>query len=177
MTKSRKLPKSRFWRWIENVLLVVGVVGVGVWAWSIASQAVFQDWESWVFDRESRGEPATVTGYVVEKREKIEGELRSWLGIPATPEPISRTKPQPPTSRPSIGPGVAPPPVIEKDGLVGRLVIPRLHLMAMVREGADELTLRLAVGHIPGTAVPGQYGNVGVAGHRDTLFRGLRKIE
>jgi sortase A len=155
----------------------VGVVGVGVWGWSIASHAVFQDWESWVFDRESQGEPATVTGYVVEKREKIEGELRSWLGVPATGEPISRTKLQPLISSPSIGPGVASPPVIEKNGLVGRLVVPRLHLMAMVREGADESTLSLAVGHIPGTALPGQYGNVGVAGHRDTLFRGLRKIE
>jgi sortase A len=60
--------------------------------------------------------------------------------------------------------------------LVGRLTIPRLHLSAMVREGADEGTLQLALGHIPGTAFPGQPGNVGVAGHRDTLFRPLRDI-
>src|SRR5207244_9209038 len=32
------------------------------------------------------------------------------------------------------------------------------------------------VGHIPGTAVPGENGNVAVAGHRDTLFRGLGAI-
>jgi len=60
--------------------------------------------------------------------------------------------------------------------LVGRLVIPHLHLRAMVREGSGEDTLDLALGHIPGTAFPGQRGNVGIAGHRDTLFRGLRKI-
>src|SRR5262249_34912812 len=35
---------------------------------------------------------------------------------------------------------------------------------------------RVAVGHIPGTAFPGAEGNVGVAGHRDMLFRGLRNI-
>ena len=61
--------------------------------------------------------------------------------------------------------------------LLGRLKIPRLHLAAMVREGADSGTLRRAIGHIPGTALPGKTGNVGLAGHRDTFFRALRNIE
>jgi sortase A len=60
--------------------------------------------------------------------------------------------------------------------LVGRLAVPRLHLRAMVRENDGEGTLSLGLGHIPGTALPGQSGNVGVAGHRDTLFRGLKSI-
>jgi len=47
----------------------------------------------------------------------------------------------------------------------------------MVREGAGETTLAVALGHIPGTALPGQKGNVGVAGHRDKLFRGLKDIQ
>ena len=47
----------------------------------------------------------------------------------------------------------------------------------MVREGADSGTLRKAIGHIPGTALPGNAGNVGLAGHRDTFFRALRDIE
>ena len=42
--------------------------------------------------------------------------------------------------------------------------------------GDDAKVLRLGVGHIPGTALPGQGGNVGIAGHRDTFFRGLRNI-
>jgi sortase A len=46
----------------------------------------------------------------------------------------------------------------------------------MILEGTDEGTLRLAVGHIPGTPLPGRQGNVALAGHRDTFFRGLRKI-
>jgi sortase A len=61
--------------------------------------------------------------------------------------------------------------------LIGRLAIPRLNMRAVVREGAGQDTLDVALGHIPGTALPGQPGNAGIAGHRDTLFRGLRKIE
>jgi sortase A len=70
----------------------------------------------------------------------------------------------------------AAPRALANGDLLGRLVIPRLNLRAMVREGAGEDTLGVALGHIPGTALPGQSGNVGVAGHRDTLFRALHKI-
>jgi sortase A len=34
----------------------------------------------------------------------------------------------------------------------------------------------VAPGHIPGTPLPGQSGNVTIAGHRDTFFRPLRLI-
>jgi sortase A len=57
-----------------------------------------------------------------------------------------------------------------------RLSIARLHLAAMVEEGVDARTLRHAAGHFPSTALPGDLGNVGVAAHRDTLFRALRGI-
>lgn len=73
-------------------------------------------------------------------------------------------------------PSAAPLPKPEPDALVGRLVIPRLHLHAIVREGVDRKALDVALGHVPGTALPGQNGNVGIAGHRDTLFRCLRDI-
>jgi sortase A len=46
----------------------------------------------------------------------------------------------------------------------------------MVLEGVDRRTLRRAVGHIPGTPLPGQPGNIALAGHRDTFFRALRNI-
>ena len=45
-----------------------------------------------------------------------------------------------------------------------------------MRAGSDARTLQLAVGHIPGTALPGEAGNVGLAGHRDTFFRRLQNI-
>jgi sortase A len=60
--------------------------------------------------------------------------------------------------------------------VLGRIEIPRLHVSAVVRAGSDAKTLRLAVGYIPGTALPGEPGNIGLAGHRDTFFRGLRNI-
>jgi sortase A len=60
--------------------------------------------------------------------------------------------------------------------VVGRLAIPRLGLSAIVRDGDSDATLRVALGHIPSTAFPGQTGNVGIAGHRDTLFRQLRRV-
>ena len=73
----------------------------------------------------------------------------------------------------------APPPGRGADaitGLLGRMEIPRLGMTMVVAEGTDETTLRRAGGHIRGTALPGQPGNVGIAGHRDTLFRPLRNI-
>ena len=64
-----------------------------------------------------------------------------------------------------------------KHGVVGRLEIPRLGVSVMVVEGVDDNDLKRAVGHIPGTALPGESGNVGIAGHRDTFFRPLRSIQ
>jgi sortase A len=60
--------------------------------------------------------------------------------------------------------------------LLGRIEIPRLGVSTIVRAGSDARTLQLAVGHIPGTALPGEAGNMGLAGHRDTFFRRLRDI-
>ncbi|MBP9144669.1 MAG: class D sortase [Thermoanaerobaculia bacterium] len=57
------------------------------------------------------------------------------------------------------------------------LRIPRLGLEVPVLPGIDELTLNRAVGAIPGTAAPGESGNVGIAGHRDGYFRGLKDLE
>ena len=65
---------------------------------------------------------------------------------------------------------------IAADGLIGRIEIPRLLLSVVVMEGIDRITLRRAVGHIPGTALPGRPGNVGLAGHRDTFFRPLKDL-
>ena len=59
---------------------------------------------------------------------------------------------------------------------IGRLEIPRLGVSAIIRTGSDARTLQLAIGHIPGTAFPGENGNVGLAAHRDTFFRRLRDI-
>jgi sortase A len=62
------------------------------------------------------------------------------------------------------------------DQPLGRLEIPSIELSAIFIEGVDPRTLRRAIGHIPGTALPGMDGNVGLSGHRDTFFRRLGKL-
>jgi LPXTG-site transpeptidase (sortase) family protein len=57
-----------------------------------------------------------------------------------------------------------------------RLDIPRLGMALAILEGVGPETLDRAVGHIPGTAWPGQRGNIGLSAHRDTFFRPLRNI-
>jgi sortase A len=59
---------------------------------------------------------------------------------------------------------------------VAELAIPRLGLTSMVVEGVNAKDLRIAAGHIPGTPLPGENGNVAIAAHRDTFFRPLRFI-
>ena len=60
--------------------------------------------------------------------------------------------------------------------VVGRLELHRLGLRAIAREGTDPAILERAVGHIPGTALPGDPGNAAFAGHRDTFFRSLERV-
>ena len=59
---------------------------------------------------------------------------------------------------------------------LGLLRIPRINLEVPVLEGTDDISLNRAVGHITGTTRPGETGNIGVAGHRDGFFRGLKDI-
>jgi sortase A len=60
--------------------------------------------------------------------------------------------------------------------LIGRIEIPGAEVRAMIVHGTGDRLLRRAVGHIEGTALPGEPGNVGLAGHRDTFFRGLSHV-
>ena len=99
--------------------------------------------------------------------QRLEDRELEELLTTAPPEPVpAPSKPAPPAK-------VKPP---RHGSMVGRIEIPRLGVSAIIRAGSDAKTLRLAVGHIPGTALPGQIGNIGLAGHRDTFFRRLRDI-
>ena len=60
--------------------------------------------------------------------------------------------------------------------VIGRIEIPRLNLTAMIVEGVEEGDLLRGAGHVPGTALPGEPGNLAIGGHRDTFFRPLRNI-
>lgn len=66
---------------------------------------------------------------------------------------------------------------IADGGTIGEIEVPRLGLKSIVVQGDSENLLQLAVGHIPETALPGQAGNVALAGHRDGLFSPLRDVQ
>jgi sortase A len=56
------------------------------------------------------------------------------------------------------------------------LRIPKIRVEVPVLDGTDDLSLNRGVGHITGTANPGENGNVAIAGHRDGFFRGLKDV-
>jgi LPXTG-site transpeptidase (sortase) family protein len=61
--------------------------------------------------------------------------------------------------------------------VIGEIQVPRLGLSAVVVQGDSTASLRHAVGHMAKSALPGEWGNVALAGHRDTYFRPLRDIQ
>jgi sortase A len=140
------VPRTR--RVVRILLLLIGVVCLGVYSYSYLYRTAFQLYEAWYFDHD-RAEPAPA----VAKKSPVRPVL--------LPDPDRAT---PGFGR--LGPGT----------VIGRISIPRLHLSAMVEEGVDDITLSRAVGHIPGTPLPGERGNVGIAGHRDTFFRSLKDL-
>ena len=68
--------------------------------------------------------------------------------------------------------------LIATDAPLGVLRLDRLRIRVPVFEGTDDLVLNRGVGWIVGTAKPGdgENGNIGIAGHRDGFFRGLKDI-
>jgi sortase A len=61
--------------------------------------------------------------------------------------------------------------------VIGRLEAPSVKMSTAVLEGSDDATLKRGAGHLEDTPFPGQPGNIGIAGHRDTVFRPLRNIQ
>jgi sortase A len=101
---------------------------------------------------------AGVSAATARDQASLPGNERSWL-------PPSGGSPRRPAS------SQLPP-----RAYVARLEIERLGLSTVVREGADDSTLRTAAGHLSDTPLPGEPGNSAIAGHRDTLFRKLQDV-
>jgi len=59
---------------------------------------------------------------------------------------------------------------------IGEIQIRRLGLKAVFAQGESAAILQRAVGHLADTALPGEAGNVVLAGHRDTFFRSLKRV-
>ena len=79
-----------------------------------------------------------------------------------------------PEQRPNVRPRARS---LVRGSALAELSIPRVHLSAVVLHGSDPQTLRRGPGHLENTALPGELGNVVIAGHRDAFFRPLRDIQ
>jgi len=136
---------------VRYFFLALGIACLGVYSYAYLERVLYQTYESREFDRTP---------------------VRSAAAVAASNDKITSIGRVGRSSRKSVSSSR----FLSPTALIGRLSVPRLHLSAMVREGIGQNTLQLAVGHIPATALPGQAGNVGVAGHRDTFFRGLKDL-
>lgn len=107
-----------------------------------------------------------VTDAVIAQR-----NARSALGAAAVVEgPVSPPAPASATNLAHAHPAA-------KGSAIGTLSIPRVDLSAVVLHGSDAQTLRRGPGHLENTALPGESGNVVIAGHRDSFFWPLRNIQ
>jgi sortase A len=101
-------------------------------------------------------------------------EARFHQSAPLTQPPLTVTQIALPGDSGDLKAAVAPAPAAGT--MLGRLEAPSVKLSTAVLEGSDDATLSRGSGHIEDTPFPGQPGNVGIAGHRDTTFRALRNI-
>ncbi len=142
------------------VFSTVGLLALGYCAWTLAAAYLFQTYQSWRLDQAREHRPASVGAF-------LKAEVADlWVQIAgrSSNRALSKAPGGEIRWRPEAG------------SLLGRIEVPRLGLSSIVLEGDDTKVLRLAVGHISVTALPGQVGNTAVAGHRDTFFRGLRNV-
>ena len=54
--------------------------------------------------------------------------------------------------------------------VMGLLIIPKISLEEAIREGSTSSVLSSSLGHMEGTALPGEAGNCCIAGHRNYTF-------
>jgi sortase A len=118
---------------------------------------------------------AFLAGYTAARIEGWAGE-RMFLRKFATAEsPAASMFAERGSSNESSSPGKLPRAL--SGATLGVLEIPRIGLRAPLLEGTDDLTMNHAVGRIQGTAFPGASGDIGIAGHRDGIFRELRNVK
>jgi len=135
------------------LFLVIGILTLSYVGFALLDAKLYQAYETWRFQQALKGTAPSIGS----------GES---LHLPPLPPGLAEAN----HTRQNLGiaAGVGSP--------LGLIEISAIGLEVMILEGTDDGVLRRGVGHIPGTPLPGQQGNVSIAGHRDTFFRPLRKI-
>jgi sortase A len=134
-------------RWLERLFLIAGA-GALIWCALIVSDSVLAQWNA-----QGALEIAKAVDELTRAVEPVQE--------PSQPLPTAESSRHPPAD---IGAAIA------------ALSIPRVQLSAIVLHGSDARTLQRGPGHLEHTAVPGDAGNIVIAGHRDSFFRPLRHI-
>jgi sortase A len=167
----------------ERFFFIAGVLALGIYGGARLYSAAYQSYITYSFDQQLRGRSPSVLGF-----------LSHVVGIKRPENPVSTTKKVDGASL--LRSMVYAPEIVPEDkgwsadrlrqykkapnpaggDILGRLEIPSLSVSVMLVQGTDDWSLNRAVGHIEGTALPGQAGNVGIAGHRDGFFRPLKDI-
>jgi sortase A len=154
--EGRSLILRRFLRGTSLFLFAAGILLIAVWIFNFARAFLF----------ETREDEKLREG--IRKAEEVKQASSKAAAQPGT------LSPQQPLGSAGANANVS---VTPRPGdVLGRLEIPRLAHWAMILEGSDDATLKLGVGHVQETALPGQLGNVALVAHRDTFFRPLRHI-
>jgi len=139
-------------RWGRRFLLTAGLLMLAYVGFTLAQTRLYQAYETQQFEA---------------ARQTLRPPVNGGLHVPASGPVVTYANPGD-----AAGTGIAP----AGGTPLGQIQIPSVGLAAIILQGDDATTLRLGIGHIPGTALPGQSGNVALAGHRDTFFRALRLL-
>lgn len=168
-------PRAVVTRWAGRLLFAAGGLCLGLAVLGWAEAAVFQWVLEWRLER-ALNEGAGVTAPSSSSSSSVETAQAARLPErgPEHERPLRTSAPATLPGRPEPEESALRP---DSDEPIGRLTAPRLGLSAVVAEGTSGRTLRRAVGHIPGTALPWEDGTVGLAAHRDTFFLRLKDVK
>jgi sortase A len=146
---------SKSSRVLERLLLAVGVILVTICAAALLHRAIWSRLALRQFDR---------TQAAAQQQDLVTSQWKVEQGIDFSLWGEKRIL----AYRDSL--------ITKKDAPLAVLEIDKLKIRVPVFDGTDDLTLNRGVGRIIGTAKPGGTGNIGIAGHRDGFFRGLKDI-
>ena len=156
---------NRWLRWTERLLLLVGMTALGLAVKTILEAKITQAYQTYCLEQALRHKPSSLAGCVVYGLGRHQAKVSVDQAL-TLPTHTLAPKTTPLSARTEIARGSP----------IGLLEVPRLRLSVIVLEGTDDHTLQLGAGHVEHSAFPGELGNLGIAGHRDTFFRPLKDI-